>query len=76
MPLYGIVFIAMMLHGLVETTICLYGGQDFYSFQNDLFPEKFLKEIAPAPFNVWNDTAPSDFSFLEFRSSNAQKMLQ
>lgn len=58
MPLYGIVFIAMMLQGLVETTIYLYGGQDFYSFQNDLFPEKFLKEIAPAPFNVWNATAP------------------
>lgn len=41
MPLYGI--IVMMLDGLVETTVCLYEGQDIYSFQNDHFPEKFLK---------------------------------
>jgi len=75
MPLYGIVFIVMMLDGLVETTVCLYEGQDFYSLQNDLFLEKFLKESALSPFNVRYDTATLDFCLLEFSYSYAQKRL-
>lgn len=40
MPLYGIVFVVMMLDGLVETIVCLYEVKDFYSFKNDLFFQK------------------------------------
>lgn len=72
MLLYGMVFIVMMLDGLVETIVCLYERWDFYSFQNDLFPEKFLKQIVLAPFNVWN-AATLVFFLLELRSSNAPK---
>lgn len=43
MPLYCIVFIVMMLDDLIQTIACLYEEQYFYSFQNDLLPEKLLK---------------------------------
>lgn len=76
MGTYCVVFIVMMLDGLIETIACLYEGQHFYSFQNDLLPEKLLKEIALANSITQNDTGPLDFPLLEFTSSDAQKNLQ
>lgn len=76
MPLYCIVFIVMMLDGLIQTIACLYKGQYFYSLQNDLLPEKLLKEITLATSIAQNDTAPLEFSFFEFMSSDAPKKFQ